>query len=389
MRAITARTAALAALALLGAAPALLAQGTLSTQGFGYPPGQLSTRALGTGGATAESDAVSPLNPAALVNWGSSAVFFQANPEWRTTEIGGSEQQTSLARYPLAIGALAIGPRTYIALSSSTLMDRTWATTEEATIDVGGDQVDMTTTFASQGAINDVRFAAGHAFRPWLRVGLGVHAIVGRNRLSVVSAFADSIGFTPIIAGSTISYGGNALSGGAEARIGENWSVTAATRIGGSITSERNDTTLSRADVPTRVGIGLGYLGIRGSMLSVRAAYDGWSSLSGLGDDETETGVDPFVAHDAWDFSAGADVAGPRLGRNVIQLRAGVRHRTLPFEAAGREVKENSFSVGAGTMFANGRVVGDVALVRAARDASDLDASERAWTLSLGLAILP
>src|SRR3954462_7822521 len=32
------------------------AQGTLSTQGFGYPPGQLSARVLGTGGGLTEFD---------------------------------------------------------------------------------------------------------------------------------------------------------------------------------------------------------------------------------------------------------------------------------------------------------------------------------------------
>ncbi|MGE5750306.1 MAG: hypothetical protein ACM31F_10130, partial [Gemmatimonas sp.] len=40
------------------------AQGTLSTQGFGYPTGQLSTRALANGGGIGEFDADSPINPA-------------------------------------------------------------------------------------------------------------------------------------------------------------------------------------------------------------------------------------------------------------------------------------------------------------------------------------
>ena len=382
MRALTAPLV-VAGAALLLAAPAAHAQGTLSTQGFGYPPGQISTRSQGAGAATAEIDPVSPLNPASLVNWGTSAVFFQASPEYRTIDIGGESQKSSTQRYPLAIGALRVGPATYLSLSTSTYLDRTWGTTTETLIDIGGATVMSTTALASQGAINDVRLAAAHAVRDWLRVGLGAHAIVGRNRLSVVNTFGDSSAFTPIVDTSTISYGAGAFSAGAEARVGEHWSVAASTRFGGKISTRLNDsTTLSRANMPTRFGVGVGYLGLRGSVLAVRAAHESWSNLSSLG----QPG---FTAHDGWDLSAGADVAGPRFGRNVVQLRAGVRRRTLPFEAGGSDVDENSFSLGAGTMFANGRVVGDIAVIRSSRTAADIDAHERAWTLSFGLAIQP
>ena len=381
MRSSSARLAALTAAAILTVAPAAHAQGALSTQGFGYPPGQLSTRALAAGGATGETDPVSPLNPASIMNWGSSAVFFQASPEFRTLEAGGESTTSTTSRYPLAIGALPIGPRMVIAVSTSTLLDRTWQTTEEETIDVGGTVVPVTTVHTSEGAINDVRLAAAYALRPWLRVGLGGHAIVGRNLLTVVSAFNDSA-FTNIGTKNTISYGGKAISAGAEARIGDDWAVAGSARVGGSLSAERNDSTISRADMPTRVGIQLGYLGVKNSMLAVRAARDSWSSLTSLGDG------DP-VAHDAWDLGAGADVAGPKFGRNVIQLRGGIRRRSLPFAAAGERVDENSVSFGAGTVFANGRVYGDIGAVRASRTVPSGSASERAWTLSLGLAILP
>ena len=41
-------------------------QGVVSVQGFGYPPGQLSAGSLGIGGANAESDPASALNPAGI-----------------------------------------------------------------------------------------------------------------------------------------------------------------------------------------------------------------------------------------------------------------------------------------------------------------------------------
>ena len=60
------------AVLVAAAARPLAAQGALSLQGFGYPIGQTSTKAAATGGALGETDAASPINPAALPNAGRS-----------------------------------------------------------------------------------------------------------------------------------------------------------------------------------------------------------------------------------------------------------------------------------------------------------------------------
>jgi hypothetical protein len=71
-------------------------------------------------------------------------------------------------------------------------------------------------------------------------------------------------------------------------------------------------------------------------------------------------------------------------------LRLGGRWRTLPFEALGNKVRERSLSGGIGTALASGRVLTDVTVVRAQRDAgSGLGVNEKAWTLSLGLSVRP
>ena len=61
------------------------AQGSLSTQGYGYPTGELSTRALGTGGSLAEFDPASPINPAALGSWGASPINSAIRSVWGRT----------------------------------------------------------------------------------------------------------------------------------------------------------------------------------------------------------------------------------------------------------------------------------------------------------------
>jgi hypothetical protein len=80
------------------------AQGTLSTQGFGYPTGQMSTRSVGAGGALAEIDPLSVTNPAALLGLGGSALYFQAEPEYRTINRASASQRSTIARFPVVSG---------------------------------------------------------------------------------------------------------------------------------------------------------------------------------------------------------------------------------------------------------------------------------------------
>ena len=95
--------------ALLLALPSLaLAQGTLSTQGFGYPTGSLSTRTLGTGGALGEIDPLSVSNPSSILNLGGTALYFQAEPEYRKLSTRGQSESSTIARYPLIFGAVRL-----------------------------------------------------------------------------------------------------------------------------------------------------------------------------------------------------------------------------------------------------------------------------------------
>ena len=256
---------------------------------------------------------------------------------------------------------------------------------------LGGEDVPATTTFRSEGAINDVRLAVAYVARPWLRVGLGAHALTGQNRLTVLDEFDDSLTFRPLREDTTISYRGAALSAGVEVRAGRVASVAASARVGGRINSESGDASLSRANVPNRFGVTVAYLGIANSAIALRTSYEKWSALNGLG----SAGL---RAVDAWDTGVGADIAGPRLGTDhPLMLRFGGRWRTLPFAVTPldngtvgepRKVRERSISLGAGTSFARGRVTGDIGVIRSDRDAG-LSVDERAWILSLGISVRP
>jgi hypothetical protein len=246
---------------------------------------------------------------------------------------------------------------------------------------VGDALVSSTNSFTSDGSIGDTRLSIGWAPLPWLHFGLGAHAITGDNRLNSTQVFDDSTRYARLVDTSTVSYVGNAYSGGVELYAGGVAAFAASYRRGGALSLKHGDTTLSTARVPDRLAFSAAFIGIRGTSIGVRTAHDQWSAMRGLGSAGLQI-------TDGWDTSVGADVLGPRIAGSPLQLRTGGRWRTLPFGVGTSEVRERSFSIGAGTFLARGRAALDVAGIRATRDAG-LAATESAWTLSVGITVRP
>lgn len=356
-------------------------QANLSAQGFGYSPGQFSSRAQATGGAIGEMDPMSPINPAAIAVFPSRILFFQADPEFRTVTTANGTDRTSIARYPVVFGAMPVRGSLVLSLSSSTLLDRTSTTTFDSSQPLGGgESVNMTTTYHIDGAMNDVQVAGGWTPASWLRVGLGLHAIAGHNLVDLKQAFPDSERFATFTQSRILGFSGSAVSAGFQV-FSNSINFSASARMGGSLHMSSEDTLLTSANVPNHFGASLAYTGITGSSIAIRTARDDWSRLGGLGTPGL-TGVN------AWDTSIGGDFQGPKMGQRYLFLRAGFRTRTLPFQAANQTVTENSFAGGLGTTFANGHVMTDFGVIRATRSA-DVAAQEHAWTLSFGVAVRP
>ena len=171
-------------LAALAAMPApVRAQGTLSTQGFGYPTGGMSTRALGTGGAVTEFDPLSSTNPAALPSIGGGALYVQLEPEYRRLSVGAGSERARIARHPLAFVAVPLRSNLMAGVSVSNLLDRSFETNERRMQIIGNETLGTTNFFKSDGAIGDVRVALAWVPAAWLRLGVAGHAITGDNRL--------------------------------------------------------------------------------------------------------------------------------------------------------------------------------------------------------------
>jgi len=375
------------------------AQGNLSAQGFGYPPGQLSTRALAMGGALAESDPQSMVNPQAVGAWGPAGLYFQYDPEFRSVNVGSQSARTTTARFPVAAAALPLGARFALGVSASTLLDRTWATQSTGVDTVFGTEVDVAERVRSEGAITDVRLVGAFAPGERFRVGVGVHALTGENRLDLTEEFTPTASgdtstlFQPAGESRRVGYSGNALSAGLEWRPARALALAASARRGGTLRADVGDTLIAEARVPHRYGAGLRYDGVKGATLAARVNWEGWSSLAGLSPREG------LPVSDTFEYGVGAEVAGPRVGASSVMLRLGARLRDLPFGvradtsrslSAADDVRELAFAGGVGIPLASNRAMVDLAVQRAARSASGRpDVKERAWTLSVGLRVRP
>lgn len=377
MRSVSAALALGFAAAFASEAPA---QAALSTQGFGFPTGQLSSRAWGTGGSIAEVDPLSPVNPATLSMIGTRLVNFQIEPEYRSVSSSGGIDRTTTARYPVVFGAIPI-KSWVVSLGSSTLLDRTSTTIFPSTEPINNtERVETTNRERVDGAMDDVRLAGAWMPTNWFRVGLGIHGIVGHNLIATTQSFTDSTQFATFTEERLLGFSGFAASAGVEL-ISKLFMGGVSYRQGANIQMSSNDSVITKARVPNHFGASLAYTGITNSSIAVRVAHDNWSALGPLGGPG-------FTAVDGWDSSVGADMAGPRfLGRTVF-LRGGFRYRTLPFQADSNTVTEKSITAGVGTTFANQRALADIALIRAVRTAG-VPATERAWTISIGLSVRP
>lgn len=382
--------AATVAAALFGAVPrAGFAQGSLSGQGYGYPPGELSTRALGMGGGLAEFDPVSPINPASIASFGRTTLAFQYDPEFRTTTVGGQTVHNTIARFPVLSVGVPFRQRFTFGFSASTFLDRSFTTNYLDTAVVGGQSVVTNENVESRGSISDLRFGLGAYVAPWLRVGAAVHRLTGHNRLVSGRSFSagDTLQFGSVSDSSTLSFTGAQYSVGAEVIPVRGFSIAGSARRGGGLRTERGDTVITRADAPDRYGVGLRIDRISGATFAASYARTRWSNMGTLGTADLD-------ARDTHELMGGVEAVGPSVGSAPLILRVGARRRTLPFGLDGAQIRENDYSGGLGLPFSGGRALADLALQHASRTpeggtAAIQAARERSWTLSLGFTLRP
>lgn len=376
------RLAALVVLASCLASVSARAQGTLSTQGFGYPLGGLSTRAAMTGGSSAEFDQLSSRNPAGLFGWARSGLYIQYDPEFRTVSTATAHDKQVEPRFGAVAAGFVVGQRLVIGVSSNSFLDRTFETSIRSFERLGGDSVVYTEKFQSSGAIGDSRLGASYLLHRTLAVGLGVHLFTGENRLKLQRTFDDSTAFGTLDRSLTLTYSGTGVSGGVVYTPVKGFSLGASARQGGTISLRIEDTVRTKAKVPNRYGLGARIDFIPGLTLYGGADHTAWSRMNSLGSTSAN-------ATDSWEYSAGAELAGQKSRGASWSYGLGFRQRDLPFKANGAIVSEKLYSGGTSIPLAGGRATMDVALQRALRDAATGNVKERAWLVSVGVTVRP
>ena len=358
-----------------------MAQGSISTQGFGYPTGGLSTRAAAAGGGFAEFDFSSPRNPSSTLGWGRGGLYFQYEPEFRHVTAGPASENTMTARFPIWMAGMQLGSRAMGTVTASTLLDRTWATRIRGGQILGPDSVGYEERVESAGAINDIRVGVSYSVRPTFSVGVGVHGYTGENRMNLTRTFDDSLRYGTLVRELTIGYLGNAFSLGATWRPHRQVAIAASMRTGGNLDVRIADTVVASGSMPNRFGAGIRYDGFPGTSVGVSVERTQWSSLGEL----SQTSL---VANDSWEIGAGVETAGPKFRAVPVLIYLGYRKRDLPFSVAGEVVPETFYSAGAGIPLAGPRVILDMAIQRASRGPVT-GVSEKAWIVSLGFTVRP
>ncbi len=371
--------AALVLLPVVGAE----AQGTLTGQGFGYPLGGLSSRALSTGGAAGEFDPRSARNPAAVTQGIRSGIYFQYDPEFRQVNAASATENTVVPRFATFSIVFPFKEQMAVGISTHSLLDRTWATTIRSGQRLGPDSVLFTESNRSSGAINETRLTVGWAaLNGKIALGAGLHLVTGENRLNLRRQFDDSLRYGTLNRDLTLAYSGRGVSGGVILQPVRWFSLAASARQGGGIDLRIEDTLKTSASVPNRFGFAARLDAIPGLSLMATADRATWSRLNGLGSVQS-------AARDAWEYGVGAEFFTTRARRITDwSYSAGYRTRELPFAAGGSGVDEKLLSAGVAMPLARGRASVDIGALRVTREATG-SVSEKAWQLSVGLTVRP
>ncbi|MEP6765796.1 MAG: hypothetical protein ABJB66_15890, partial [Gemmatimonadaceae bacterium] len=184
---------------------------------------------------------------------------------------------------------------------------------------------------------------------------------------------------------SAIDFLGSAFSFGAKMSFPHGFTTSASYRKGLRIEAEAKDTVIKHATIPDRLSGGLMYTGIAGSAFAFNVEHINWTALSELGTSNVQ-------AHDATNWSLGAEISAGKIHGAPVLLRAGTGHSQLPFGANNGIASETRFGGGLALPVSSaGRepAVIEFSLQRANRKLTGSAAKESAWLLGLGLQIRP
>jgi len=375
-----------AALALALAAPATLAADTVfGIRGIGLLGRPLSVRAASSGGAFSLFDGTSVLNPAALTQFGGPLGWAALAATSRRFSDGTLAASLGSTRFPLFGFATPIGRRAVAGVTIGEYLDRTWAVQTSKDTLLRDTTTTMSDLARSTGGVSDVQLAAAYRVNPAIAVGVGLHALVGSSRLTVVRSFSNTA-FSDYSEAATTEFSGLGVSMGVSARLGSRLAAAASARLNGSLRAAVSGGPRTRVAMPVEVDGSVLYAPSTEVGLAAAVGYQSWSRASSA----LEAAGQP-PSRDVWNMALGAEVSALRWHRNVVPVRVGYRWRQLPFPLAAADnaapLSEHAFTAGLGLALAGGRATLDAGLELGSRSAGS--ARERFTTANVGLTVRP
>ncbi len=378
---------ALLVAAALAATPAG-AQSLLSAYSLGYPlePVDARGRALGGIAAGFQGPHFSLVNPAALSGLPVAGVSVTLQSDAFTPDgstDGVSTETVTTARFPAIQAAFPFGSRLVASVGYAAVLDQSWESVIEDSLDIGGQRRFVRDRFVSRGGLSRFRVGAAYILVPRVDVGLGVDLYTGALRDSVSRAFPDG-GLFPSATGTDYEYQGLGVSMGARYR-GSALTVAAAVTAAGDLTATAGDSTVGSRSyaLPLRLDAGATARVSQNALVAASFRWSGWSAAD-------EALSQSGGARDVMHASGGLEYEGLGLAGRPLPVRVGVRWTQLPFAAGEGDLfsEERAITGGLGLVLGGGAAAVDFSAERGTRDGGDPLLSENFWRVSLSLSLL-
>lgn len=375
-----------AALGLALAVPATVsADSVFGLRGLGLLGRPLSARASSSGGAFSLFDGTSALNPAAIAQFGGPSGWAAMAATSRRFTDGPLAASLGSSRFPLFGFATTAGSKLVLGVTIGDYLDRTWSVSTSKDTLLRDSTITMKDQATSSGGVSDVQLAGAYRLSGDVSVGLGLHALVGSTRLTVVRTFS-SIAYSDYGETATTEFSGVGVSAGVTARLGARMAVAASARLNGRLKAAVRGGSSATVALPVELGAAVLYAPSSAVGLAATAGYQSWSRAAG---DLVAAGQPG--SRSVWSVAAGAELSVLRWHRDLVPLRAGYRWRQLPFPivtAGGTApLSESAFSAGLGLALAGGRATLDAGLEVGSRSGGS--ARERFTTAHVGLTVRP
>ena len=343
-------------------------------RGLGTPGKSESVRARSAGGAFAPFDPLSPLLDASLADARRMTAGVTSGMSWRSIDAGGGGATSTLrgTRFPALVIAGPLTQRIVIGGGFATYLDRSFGVITNDTVNLRGVPQPVTDEVTSDGAVTDLRLAAGIRLKSWLAVGGGFHLLTGSSRIVATRHFADSVNYRTSSARDEVAYGGRGGSVSALLDVGPELRVAGWFRSDSKLRADLRGRTTAENDLPRGYGVGVLWRAGGQALFAGTVSWRNWASAGP---------ASASNAHDTFNWSVGAEV-----GHAASPFRFGARGGQLAF-GVGKTPTETGYSAGLGRQFSGGRGRLDLGIERLQRKGTGLN--ERVWTFLVGLTVRP